>query len=145
MSPRLLLALALVVPSLASAHILRWTDATGHLHYANRAADAPAYADVVRRDIGYLAAERHPVPRAEVAARKAPDGECRAIRNRLGEIDDFGRYFRARQVVRLLQRYPESYIMPDFLVGDQWLRLTADQAWLLDALRQIDARRRGQG
>lgn len=146
MSLRLLLALALALPSVAGAHILRWVDAGGRLHYANWSSDAPAGAEVVTTEIGYLAAPRKAVPPEARAARQdSGEGECRAIGRRLAEIDDFHRYFKARQLVRLIERYPQSYIVPDFLVGDQWLRLSAEQAWLWDALRQIERRRDGQG
>jgi hypothetical protein len=143
---RLLLVLALALPSVAGAHILRWVDDTGRLHYANRSADAPPWAEVVTADIGYFAAPRKALPpEAQAVRADTAADECHAIRRRLGEIDDFGRYFKARQLVRLLERYPESYIVPDFLVADQWLRLSAEQAWLWDALRQLERRRRGQG
>jgi hypothetical protein len=145
MSSRLLLVLALVIPSVAGAHILRWVDDTGRLHYANRSADAPPGAEVVTKQIGHMVAPpiAAPVEAAPVPKGKATD-ECRAISRRLGEIDDFGGYFKARQLARLIDRYPGSYVVPDFLVADQWLRLSAEQAWLWDALRQLERRRRGQ-
>jgi len=146
MSFRLALALALALPSVAGAHILRWVDHSGRLHYANRSADAPPWAEVVTADIGYFAAPRIALPAEAREARAAePADDCRAIERRLREIDDYQRYLRARQMVRLLERYPESYIVPDFLVADQWLQLSAEQAWLWDALRQLERRRRGQG
>jgi hypothetical protein len=125
--------------------MLRWVGDTGRLHYANRSSDAPRGAEVVTHHRDFAAPRL--TPPAEAVALREDSGadECRAIGRRLAEIDDFGRYFRARQLVRLIERYPESCIVPDFLVADQWLRLSAEQAWLWDAVRQLERRRRGQG
>ena len=73
---------ALTLPGLTSAEEMwRWRDATGHLHYSNVQANAPADAVSVRTKLGTMEGNVAPAPVAE-----KPTG-TRAARSRTPAVE----------------------------------------------------------
>lgn len=108
---RALLLTAVLVPTLASAQIYRWTDAQGHVHFGQRPPAGAERVDVrpqvVERDDEtrerearserFFDARRQEQQAAREEAREARaarEQECGSLRSRLSQLQLGGRFFR---------------------------------------------------
>ncbi|WP_394375559.1 DUF4124 domain-containing protein [Stutzerimonas frequens] len=108
---RTLLLITLLLPTLASAQIYRWTDAEGRVHFGQRPAAGAEQIEVrpqvVERDDQtrerearserFFDARRQEQQAAREQAsqtREAQEQECQSLRNRLSQLQLGGRFFR---------------------------------------------------
>ncbi len=108
---RTLLLITLLLPTLASAQIYRWTDAEGRVHFGQRPAAGAEQIEVrpqvVERDDQtrerearserFFDARRQEQQAAREQAsqtRAAQKQECQSLRNRLSQLQLGGRFFR---------------------------------------------------
>jgi len=108
---RTLLLITLLLPTLASAQIYRWTDAEGRVHFGQRPAAGAEQievrpqvverADQTRereaRSERFFDARRQEQQAAREQAsqtRAAQEQECQSLRNRLSQLQLGGRFFR---------------------------------------------------
>jgi Domain of unknown function (DUF4124) len=133
----MLLAAALVMPTLGHAGIWHWRDASGQVHFSNVAGRTPMSAMPARGHLGALSIRpvriKAPAPCADCQTR-------RAIDRRLAEINSFDDWAQCRQLANLLELYPNSWILPQWIVRDQWLEYHQQEAWLRYAEYQLDRR-----
>ncbi|TDL96178.1 DUF4124 domain-containing protein [Stutzerimonas stutzeri ATCC 17588 = LMG 11199] len=108
---RTLLLITLLLPTLASAQIYRWTDAEGRVHFGQRPAAGAEQIEVrpqvVERDDQtrerearserFFDARRQEQQAAREQAsqtRAVQEQECQSLRNRLSQLQLGGRFFR---------------------------------------------------
>jgi hypothetical protein len=134
------IVLVFALPITANAtEVWRWTDPAGRVHYSNVPESVPAQARPLHGDLGYLAVGAvadvplEPVDTRELERRRHE----RAIRRRLAEIEDFYDQVRARQRARLEAQWPNSTLLPDWLVADRWLLLKEEEARLRSELARF--------
>jgi hypothetical protein len=141
-----LTALLLVaLPVVAGAQEMwRWEDRTGRVHYSNVPDHVPSHAEAIHAHIGVVGADVPPpaVSRSEVSDLLDPDVLARRragrrLRRRLREIETFYDQVRARQRARLEEHWPNSTILPDWVVADQWLQVKEEEAQLRDELARL--------
>ena len=142
---RIFVVLTCILPAIAGAEMWRWQDTAGRIHYSNVAAHVPGYAEELRGQVGYLTAAP-----ADLEAAPAPFSDEqlvrlrteRRLRRRLAEIEVFFAGVRTRQRLRLEALWPNSTILPDWVVADRWMSLKDEEAKLRAALAELERRPR---
>jgi hypothetical protein len=101
MNMRHLLLIAVLLPTLATAEIYRWTDEQGRVHFAQRPVAGAETVEVKPQVVERDASTREREARTQrfydataAAQREERAGECRDLRRRLAQIPEGFSYYR---------------------------------------------------